>query len=58
MIYNKFLFIKFSSGIILALIGAILMFYGIGPLPIRIIFGILGIVLIANSPYILKIRKK
>ena len=58
MINNKFLFIKFSSGIILALIGAILMFYDIGSLPIRIIFGILGIVLIANSPNILKIRKK
>ena len=56
MIYNKFLLIK-SSGILLSLIGAILMFYGIGPLPIRIIFGILGIALIANSPNIIKIKK-
>ena len=55
MIYNKFLLIK-SSGIILSLIGAILMFYGIGPLPIRIIFVILGIALIVNSPNILKIK--
>lgn len=54
---NKILILQFSLGIILALAGAILMFFGIGPLPLRIIFGIVGITLIAKSPDILKIRK-
>ena len=54
---NKLLVLQFSLGILFALTGAILMFFGIGPLPLRIIFGIAGITLIANSPNILKIRK-
>ena len=53
---NKILFIQFPLGITLSLTGAFLMFFGIGPLPLRIIFGIIGITLIPKSPNILKIR--
>ena len=56
MIKNKILFIQFPFGITLSLTGAFLMFFGIGPLPLRIIFGIIGISLIAKSPNISKIR--
>ena len=54
---KKQLIIQFSIGIILTLIGAILMFFGIGTITLRIILGIVGIILIANSPIGIKIRK-
>jgi uncharacterized membrane protein YccC len=54
---KKQLLMQFSIGILLALTGAILMFFGIGPITLRIIFGIVGITLIANSPIGIKIRK-
>ena len=57
MIKNKILFIQFPLGITLSLTGAFLMFFGIGPLPLRIIFGIIGISLIPKSPNILKNQK-
>ena len=53
---NKILFIQFPLGILLALSGAFLMFFGIGPLPLRIIFGIIGIIFISNSQKFIKIR--
>jgi len=43
--------IRFISGIIFALTGAALMFFGELPLPIRIAFGIIGITLIATSKF-------
>ena len=43
--------IQFIVGIILALIGAILMFLGIIPLSARITIGIIGLGLIATSKY-------
>ena len=54
---NKILFQQFSLGLIFALTGAILMFFGIGSLSLRIIFGIMGLILIAKSKNISKIRK-
>jgi hypothetical protein len=36
-------------GIILSLIGATMMFFDIGPMPVRITWGILGFILIATS---------
>jgi len=54
---NKILFLQFSLGLILALTGTILMFFGIGPLSLRIIFGIMGIILITKSKNNSKIRK-
>lgn len=43
--------IQFIAGIILALTGAILMFFGILPLSARITIGIVGIALIATSKF-------
>jgi hypothetical protein len=43
--------IQFSIGIILALTGAILMFFGILPTSARIIIGVVGIALIATSKF-------
>jgi hypothetical protein len=43
--------IQFVAGIILALTGAILMFLGVFPLPVRIAIGILGIGLIGTSKF-------
>jgi len=43
--------IQFIVGIILALIGAILMFLGILPVTTRIIIGIIGLALIATSKF-------
>jgi hypothetical protein len=41
--------IQFTAGIILALAGATLMFFGILPVSVRIITGIIGLALIATS---------
>lgn len=41
--------IQFIIGIILALVGAVLMFLGILPLAARITIGIIGLALIATS---------
>ena len=49
MILNKISQIQFFVGILIAITGAILMFLGIGPLSLRIIIGILGIIFIATS---------
>ena len=54
---NKILLLQFLLCIILALSGAFLMFFGIGPLTLRIIFGIIGIIFISNSQKFIKIRK-
>jgi hypothetical protein len=43
--------IQFAAGIILALIGAVLMFLGILPLSARIAIGIVGPGLIATSKF-------
>jgi len=43
--------IQFTTGIILALTGAVLMFFGILPLPTRITIGIIGLGLIATSKF-------
>jgi hypothetical protein len=43
--------IQFIVGIILALTSAVLMFFGILPLPARITIGIIGIGLIATSKF-------
>ena len=43
--------IQFIAGIILALTGAILMFFGILPLSARITIGIVGLALIASSKF-------
>jgi hypothetical protein len=43
--------IQFIVGIILALTGGILMFFGILPTSTRIIIGIVGIALIATSKF-------
>ena len=43
--------IQFIIGIILALTGAVLMFFGILPLSARITIGIVGIALIATSKF-------
>lgn len=50
--------VLFIIGILLALTGATLMFFGIGPLPLRITIGIVGIGLIATSSPIVKLRKR
>ncbi len=51
----KWMFIvSFIIGILLCLIGAAFMFFGIGPLPVRITMGILGVVLISSSSPIAK----
>jgi hypothetical protein len=54
---NKILFLQFSLGLFLILTGAIMMFFGLGQISLRIIFGIIGLTLIVNSPYIFKKRK-
>ena len=43
--------IQFIVGIVLAIFGAVLMFFGIFPVSIRIIIGILGLSLIATSKF-------
>jgi len=43
--------VQFIFGIILALIGAVLMFLGIFPIYARITIGIVGIILIAMSKF-------
>jgi hypothetical protein len=43
--------IQFIAGIILALTSAVLMFFGILTLPVRITIGIIGIGLIATSKF-------
>ena len=43
--------IQFIAGIILALTGAILMFFGILPVSARITIGIVGLALIATSKF-------
>ncbi|NIQ04388.1 MAG: hypothetical protein GWO20_01245 [Candidatus Korarchaeota archaeon] len=43
--------IQFIVGIVLALIGASLMFFGILPVAARILVGIVGIALIATSSF-------
>ncbi len=43
--------IQFIAGIILALTGSILMFFGILPLSARITIGIVGLALIATSKF-------
>ncbi|MBW2973942.1 hypothetical protein KY346_06160 [Candidatus Woesearchaeota archaeon] len=48
---KKFAIIQFTAGVILALISAILMFFGILPLSARITIGIIGIALIATSKF-------
>jgi hypothetical protein len=50
---NKILLLQFSLGIIFALSSAFLMFFDIGPISLRILVGIIGIILIAKSPNIL-----
>ena len=49
--------VLFIIGILVALTGATLMFFGIGPLPLRITIGIVGICLIATSSPIAKSKK-
>ncbi|MBN1133895.1 MAG: hypothetical protein JXA38_03045 [Methanosarcinaceae archaeon] len=43
--------VQFIIGIILALIGAIFMVFDVLPLPARITIGIVGLILIATSPF-------
>jgi hypothetical protein len=43
--------IQFIVGIVLALTSAVLMFFGVLPLPARITIGIIGIGLIATSKF-------
>ncbi len=45
---NKY---RFILGLLLAIIGAILMYFGILPISARITIGIVGIALIATSNY-------
>ena len=49
--------VLFIIGILLALTGATLMFFGIGPLPLRVTIGIVGISLIATSSPVAKLKK-
>jgi len=52
--YFKFLF---GTGILFAITGAILMFFGLFPISLRIILEIIGISLSANSCNISKAKK-
>ena len=49
--------VLFVVGILLALTGATMMFFGIGPLPLRITIGIVGISIIATSSPVSKAKK-
>ena len=48
---KKIAIIQFTIGVILALISAVLMFFGVLPLSARITIGIIGIALIATSKF-------
>ena len=48
---NRLNLVQFIIGFILALTGAVMMFYGILPLSARITIGIVGLALIATSRY-------
>jgi hypothetical protein len=50
--------IPFISGLVLAILGAILMFIGILPISARITIGIVGIILISTAPQIAEKIKK
>ena len=51
---KQFFYIRFGAGLVMALLGAVMMFFGYGALSVRITFGIIGIALIATSPVGLK----
>ncbi len=50
-------FLIFAIGILLALTGATLMFFGIFPLPLRITIGIIGISLISSATPISRFKQ-
>ncbi len=49
--------VLFIVGLLLALTGATMMFFGVAPLPLRILITIVGICLIATSSPIAKAKK-